>query len=116
MSNREAVPYLTALGTGLPGMDSRPVCQRQRTDLKVLAHIVVIVAIAGSAPHEGPGEGGGREGSEDGQIGLGMPDVGWHGDNPFGWGATDRVRQNMPHLSGSPSLFSDYIEFSRLAA
>ncbi|ASL40296.1 hypothetical protein CBI36_07400 [Acetobacter oryzifermentans] len=109
MFNREAVPYLTALGTGLPGQDIP-------TGLSVLAHIVVIVAIAGSAPHEGPGKSGGREGSEDGQIGLGMPNVGWHGDNPFGWGATDRVRQNIPHLSGSPSLFSDYIEFSRLAA
>ena len=25
-------------------------------------------------------------------------------DGPFGWGATDRARQNMPHLSGSPAF------------
>lgn len=26
------------------------------------------------------------------------------GDGPLGWGATDRVRQNMPHLSGGPAF------------
>lgn len=26
------------------------------------------------------------------------------GDGPLGWGATDRARQNMPRLSGSPAF------------
>ncbi|GCE89404.1 transposase [Komagataeibacter diospyri] len=39
MVNREALPGFTGLGTRLPGPASRPACQRQRTDLKILAHI-----------------------------------------------------------------------------
>lgn len=66
-------------------------------------NVAIIADIAGPAPHESPGKGGGREGSEDGQIDLGMPDVGWHGDSPLGWGATDRTRQNTPRQSGSPA-------------
>ncbi len=67
--------------------------------------VAIIADIAGPAAHEGPGKGGGREGSEDGQIDLGMPDVQWHGDGPLGWGATDRAQQNMPRQSGSPSFW-----------
>ena len=46
----------------------------------------LVIAIAGPAAHEGPGKGGGRQRSEDGQIGLGMPDVQWHGRRPLSAG------------------------------
>lgn len=41
-------------------------------------------SVAGPATHESPAKSRSLAGSESDQIGLGMPDIQWHGDSPLG--------------------------------
>lgn len=60
-----------------------PSAQAKNKDARVLDKTVP-PSVAGPATHESPAKSRSLAGSESDQIGLGMPDIQWHGDSPLG--------------------------------